>query len=105
MYAIQLDFKNRCFSHSNNYVQADETSLQVLKEEGKLAQSKSYMWVYRTGPPAKEVIVYEYQANRNGEHVTNFLKDFTGYLQTDGYAGYKERHSQEKITAVYCIVL
>ena len=28
---------------------ADETTLQVLKEPGKSAQSKSYMWLYRTG--------------------------------------------------------
>ena len=28
---------------------ADETVVQVLKENGKTAQSKSYMWVYRTG--------------------------------------------------------
>ena len=27
---------------------ADETVVQVLKENGKTAQSKSYMWVYRT---------------------------------------------------------
>jgi len=34
-------------------VQADETTVQVLKEPGKRAQSKSYVWVYRagTGPP------------------------------------------------------
>lgn len=28
---------------------ADETELQVLHEEGKNPQSKSYMWLYRTG--------------------------------------------------------
>jgi len=88
---------------NSNYVQADETPLQVLKEEGKLATSKSYMWVYRTGSPFKEVIVYEYQPNRNGENVTNFLADFIGYLQTDGYAGYNERHSQKQIIAVFCM--
>ncbi|MFA1643860.1 transposase, partial [Chryseomicrobium imtechense] len=28
---------------------ADETTLQVLEEPGKKAESKSYMWLYRTG--------------------------------------------------------
>ena len=28
---------------------ADETTLQVLHEPGKKAQTKSYMWLYRTG--------------------------------------------------------
>ena len=30
-------------------VHADETVVQVLKENGRTDQSKSYMWVYRTG--------------------------------------------------------
>lgn len=32
---------------------ADETSLQVLDEPGKIAQSKSYMWLYRTSSVTK----------------------------------------------------
>ena len=88
---------------NGNYTQADETSLQVLKEEGKLATSKSYMWVYRSGPPAKEVIVYEYQPNRKSTNPTNFLKDFSGHLQTDGYKGYNEIHSEKRIIPVFCM--
>ena len=46
---------------------ADETVVQVLKENGKTAQSKSYMWVYRTGmdglPP---IVLYDYQPGRSG---------------------------------------
>jgi hypothetical protein len=36
---------------------ADETTLQVLHEPGKTAQSKSYIWLYRTGGDAKTAIV------------------------------------------------
>ena len=36
---------------------ADETTLQVLREPGKSAQSKSYMWLYRTGGDAEHPIV------------------------------------------------
>ena len=32
-------------------VQMDETTVQVLKEPGKTAQSKSYLWLQRGGPP------------------------------------------------------
>lgn len=28
---------------------ADETTVQVLKEPGRSAESKSYMWLYRNG--------------------------------------------------------
>ena len=70
---------------------ADKTVVQVLKENGKTAQSKSYMWVYRTGmdglPP---IVLYEYQLGRSGEYPKKLLEGFHGYLHTDGYAGYNQ---------------
>jgi transposase len=35
---------------------ADETTLQVLKEPGRSATSKSYIWLYRTSGCAKQAI-------------------------------------------------
>ena len=46
---------------------ADETTLQVLQEPGKKAQTKSYMWLYRTGGDAEHpIVLYEYQPSRRG---------------------------------------
>ena len=43
----------------------DETTLQVLKESGKAATSKSYMWLYRTSGCAESpIVLYEYQPCR-----------------------------------------
>jgi len=67
---------------------ADETTLQVLKEPGRNADSKSYMWLYRTGREDPPIILYDYQTTRAGKHPAKFLKDFKGYLHTDGYDGY-----------------
>ena len=68
---------------------ADETALQVLNEPSRKAQTKSYMWLYRTGKEAKQqLVLYEYQQTRGAEHPENFLKGYEGYLHTDGYAGY-----------------
>ena len=67
---------------------ADETTLQVLKEPGRAAESQSYMWLYRTGGQGPPIVLYEYQQTRSGEHPRNFLKGFKGYLHVDGYAGY-----------------
>jgi Transposase and inactivated derivatives len=68
---------------------ADETVLQVLNEQGKTAQSKSYMWVYRTsGDTSYSIVLYYYQPDRKGKRPSEFLKEFSGYLHTDGYAGY-----------------
>ena len=66
---------------SRDVLHADETTLQVLNEPNKKAQSKSYMWLYRTGGDTdKPIILYEYQASRGGEHPKKFLEDFSGYL-------------------------
>lgn len=68
---------------------ADETTLQVLREPGKKAQSDSYMWMYRTSSDAKHpIILFEYQIDRKPTHPEKFLKGFEGYLHTDGYVGY-----------------
>lgn len=48
---------------------ADETTLQVLKEFGKPASSKSYMWLYRTGSDTKyPIVLYNYQSGRGKEY-------------------------------------
>lgn len=70
-------------------LRADDTTLQVLREPGKSAQSKSYMWLYRTGCDAEHTIVlYEYRPNRKAENAAAFLQGFTGYLHADSYSGY-----------------
>jgi len=68
---------------------ADETTLQVLHEPGKTAQSNSYMWLYRTsGDTSQPIVLYEYQPGRGACHPKTFLEGFKGYLHTDGYSGY-----------------
>lgn len=57
---------------------ADETTLQVLKEPGRNANTNSYMWLYRTGRDGPPIILYDYQTTRAGKHPARFLKDFKG---------------------------
>ena len=72
-------------------IHADETVIQVLKEEGKKPSSESRMWVYCSGNTGTEpVVLFEYQPSRSGEHAKRFLEGFHGWLQTDGYAGYNK---------------
>ena len=67
----------------------DETTLQVLKEPGKSAQSKSYMWLYRTGGDAEyPIVLYDYRPDRKAKNAEEFLEGFSGYLHADGYQGY-----------------
>lgn len=79
---------------------ADETTLQVLHEEGKTPQSKSYMWLYRTSDTSYPIVLYEYQPDRKAERPKDFLKGFHGYLHADGYSGY--HNLPEEITVVGC---
>ena len=80
---------------------ADETTLQVLHEPGKKAQTKSYMWLYRTGGDmGSPIVLYEYQPSRKSAHAEKFLEGFTGYLHADGYQGYHKL--PENIRVVGC---
>lgn len=72
-----------------NIAHADETTLQVLKEEGRKAETTSYMWLYRSGRDGPPIVLYEYQPTRAAQHPRAFLKDFCGFLHVDGYAGYE----------------
>lgn len=78
---------------------ADETTLQVLKEEGRAADTTSYMWLYRTGRDGPPIVLFDYQTTRAGKHAKKFLGGFTGYLHCDGYDGYNAVHD---VTRVGC---
>ena len=85
-----------------DYLQADETRLQVLKETGKSAQSDKWMWVIRGGPPDKPIVLFEYDRSRNEEVPLRLLEGFEGVLQTDGYAGYNRVCRENAITRIGC---
>lgn len=73
-------------------LQADETPLQVIKED----KAKCYMWLYCSGTdsPADHtmlnIVLYDYQPSRAGACPVNYLADYQGYLQVDGYAAYEQ---------------
>lgn len=84
-----------------DYVQVDETTVQVLGEIGRKNDTKSYMWCYRSGD-AKPSIVYEYQETRGGYHAEQFLAGFKGYLQSDAYSGYNWVDKNKDIIGIGC---
>jgi transposase len=66
----------------------DETTVQVLGEEGRANTTKSYMWVARGGVPGAEVVMYHYASSRGAEVARQMIGDFEGYFQSDGYEVY-----------------
>jgi len=84
-------------------LQMDETTVQVLKEDGKTAQSKSYLWLQRGGPPDQPVVLYDYDPGRGAGVPKRLLAGFTGTLQTDGYDGYNAVVAENALTHVGCM--
>jgi transposase len=73
---------------SGPVLQMDETTVQVIGEEGRKDTQESYMWLARGGPLGKTVVWYEYHPTRAAYNAKEFLQGYCGYLQTDGYKGY-----------------
>ena len=73
------------------FLMMDETPIQVLKEPDKRPQSKSYVWLLRSGedglPP---LLLYRYSPNRDGDNAVEMLDGTQPglYLMADGYRGY-----------------
>ena len=82
------------------YLQADETRIQVLKEEGKTAQSDKWMWVTRGGPPGRPSVLFEYDPSRAGSVPVRLLDGFSGILQADGYSGYSQVCKESGLTGL-----
>ena len=71
------------------FLMADETRIQVLKEEGRNPETDSFMWLYRSGEDGlPAIILYKYTETRAKYNAKDFLGDYSGYLETDGYQGY-----------------
>jgi transposase len=71
-------------------IHGDETTVQVLKEEGKVPTSTSYMWAYRSGEDSEQpIVLFDYQPGRGQEYPQTFLGDYRGILMSDGYSAWR----------------
>jgi len=84
------------------YASCDETPVQVLKEKGRTAESKSWMWVRSTPGAKNKIILFDYDPSRSGEVARRLFADYEGYLQVDGYAGYNGLETQKGLVRVGC---
>jgi len=69
-----------------NYLQADETPIRYLDPDVKGKSRQGYLWVYSR--PGGDVL-FEWRVSRSREGPEEFLRNFRGKLQTDGYAAYE----------------
>ena len=84
------------------FIQTDETTVQVLKEEGRKPTTNSYMWVYRSAECVEPtIILFEYQPTRGAEHPKRFLAGYKGYITCDGYKGYDKISEDIKLQGCF----
>jgi len=83
-------------------IQCDETPVQVLKEPDKPPGSHSYMWVRVGGDRYRPIVLYDYAPSRAGAVADRLLEGFSGYLQTDDYAGYHVVGSRNSVRHLGC---
>ena len=83
------------------YLMMDETPIQVLHEPGRTPESKSYVWLMRSGndglPP---IIYYSYAPTRSGDvalELTDGIQPGT-YLMCDGFSGYNKLKDVRRCT-------
>lgn len=86
---------------STTYLHADETTLKVLDETKKGTTHLGYYWVYYNSQ--EKLVLFDYQHGRGREGPNEILKDFKGYLQTDGYSVYEKFDEKPGITLLHCM--
>jgi transposase len=85
----------------SNYLHADETPAKVLDKNKKGTTHRGYYWVYHNSIDG--LVWFDYQESRGREGPVEILKDFKGYLQTDGYAVYDFFKEKEDVAVLHCM--
>ena len=67
------------------YIQADETPVAVQMHDKRGKNHQAYLWQY--GRPGGST-VFDFRMGRGREGPKQFLGQFEGILQTDGYTAY-----------------
>lgn len=87
---------------ASTYVSCDETHTQVLDEEGRKAETKSWMWVRTTPSEEKKIVLFDYYQNRSGAVAEKLFSDYRGVLQVDGFSSYNALEKQDGIKRIGC---
>lgn len=87
-------------------IHGDDTPIRALGCKGKEART-ARLWVYvrddrPSGNQAPPAVWFQYSPDRQGEHPQRHLKDFSGVLQADAFAGYNKLFADGRITEAAC---
>jgi len=82
------------------YLQCDETPIKVLESEKKGSSHQGWYWVYHS--PLDKTVLFDYSPTRGAAAPLSMLENFTGYLQSDGYAVYQKYGARKGVTHLAC---
>ncbi len=99
LWPLYENLKHRVLSQG--YIQADETPIPVLDKSKKGKTHQGYHWVYYS--PLEKTVFFDYNKGRSREGPAKLLKNFSGYLQTDGYKVYDSFGGRKSITHLNCM--
>ncbi len=80
----------------------DATTLQVLKEPGRSASTKSYVYCMRGGPPDQSVILYAYNHEKHTLFVDKYFEGFKGAVHMDADPFFNTLLLDEGVHASFC---
>ncbi len=86
---------------TQNYLQADETTIQVQDGITPGECHQGYLW--GAFSPEKNIVMFEYAPSRAGAVAATIFDGYEGALQTDAYAGYNKVILPDKVTRIACL--
>ena len=86
---------------SSNYIMADETPIKVLDKDNENGILQGYYWGYRS--VLNNQTLFDFRPSRSKDGPREMMKEYSGFLQTDGYKVYDEFDRREEITLLHCM--
>jgi transposase len=85
----------------STYLMVDESPIKVLDKNKKGTTHRGYHWVYYN--PDEKLALFDYREGRGRQGPEEMLKNFKGYLQTDGYEVYEAFSKKQDIIHLQCM--
>lgn len=86
----------------SGYIQADESYIKVQDNKKYKATHRGFQWVYNG--VEEKLILFDYRKGRDEDGPKEFLRDYQGWLQADGYGVYDKIGAKKGIELVGCHV-
>lgn len=85
----------------SNYLQADESPIGVQDSHKTGSLHTGYHWVYHA--PEQGLVLFKYDKSRSLKAPQEFLEEFSGTLQSDGYKVYQNLQGKGNLKSLFCM--